>query len=68
MCHPPWKFQGQKPRLMKIQYDFSGSPLKVPFLPLETLDKTKLYSWKFCKTVLHPLITPGNCTSFSVDP
>ena len=27
-----------------------------------------LYPWNFCKIVFHPLITPGNCTSFSVDP
>ena len=47
---------------------FSWSPLKITLLPLEILDKSKLYSWKFCKIVLYPLINPGNCTSFSVDP
>ena len=47
---------------------FSWSPLKIQLLPLEILDKTKLYFWKFCKIALYTLITPGNCTSFSVDP
>ena len=45
----------------------SGS-LSFVILPLEILDKTKPYSCKFCKILLHPLITTGNRTSFSVDP
>ena len=47
---------------------FSWSPLKIPLLHVEIMAKTKLYSWKFCKIVLHSLIIPGNCSSFSVDP
>ena len=47
---------------------FSRLPPKFPLLPMEILGKTKLYFRKFCKNVLHPLITPENFTSFSVNP
>ena len=52
----------------KCNMSFSWPPLKISLLPLEILDKTKLYFWKFCKIALYTLITPRNSTSFSGDP
>ena len=63
MRYNTWKFQGQKPRLMKTHYDFFLISRKISFFTL--LDKTKLYSWKFCKIDWHTLIIPENCTFFS---
>ena len=53
---------------MKTEHDFLLINPRNSTFTLVILDKIRLYSWEFCKIVLHPLINSETWTSFSVDP